>query len=48
MTNHVHLLVTPLAADSLPRTMQSLGRRVAPLSRGRPPKKADEGQLNLL
>jgi putative transposase len=27
MTNHVHLLVTPLAADSLPRTMQSLGRR---------------------
>jgi putative transposase len=27
MTNHVHLLVTPFAADSLPRTMQSLGRR---------------------
>ena len=27
MTNHVHLLVTPGAADSLPRTMQSLGRR---------------------
>src|SRR5450432_3293882 len=27
MTNHVHLLVTPQAADSLPRTMQSLGRR---------------------
>jgi putative transposase len=27
MTNHVHLLVTPSAADSLPRTMQSLGRR---------------------
>ena len=27
MTNHVHLLVTPHAADSLPRTMQSLGRR---------------------
>ena len=27
MTNHVHLLLTPLAADSLPRTMQSLGRR---------------------
>ena len=26
-TNHVHLLVTPHAADSLPRTMQSLGRR---------------------
>ena len=27
MTNHVHLLVTPGGADSLPRTMQSLGRR---------------------
>jgi putative transposase len=27
MTNHVHLLVTPRHADSLPRTMQSLGRR---------------------
>jgi putative transposase len=27
MTNHVHLLVTPQAADSVPRTMQSLGRR---------------------
>jgi REP element-mobilizing transposase RayT len=27
MTNHVHLLVTPRAPDSLPRTMQSLGRR---------------------
>jgi putative transposase len=27
MTNHVHLLVTPERADSLPRTMQSLGRR---------------------
>jgi len=27
MTNHVHLLVTPGNADSLPRTMQSLGRR---------------------
>jgi putative transposase len=27
MTNHVHLLVTPHAAESLPRTMQSLGRR---------------------
>ena len=27
MTNHVHLLVTPKAAESLPRTMQSLGRR---------------------
>jgi len=27
MTNHVHLLATPAAANSLPRTMQSLGRR---------------------
>jgi putative transposase len=27
MTDHVHLLVTPRAADSLPRAMQSLGRR---------------------
>ena len=27
MTNHVHLLATPGSADSLPRTMQSLGRR---------------------
>ncbi len=27
MTNHVHLLVTPSSAESLPRTMQSLGRR---------------------
>ena len=27
MTNHVHLLVTPQSRDSLPRTMQSLGRR---------------------
>jgi REP element-mobilizing transposase RayT len=27
MTHHVHLLVTPRRADSLPRTMQSLGRR---------------------
>jgi len=27
MTNHVHLLLTPQAADSLPRTMPSLGRR---------------------
>jgi putative transposase len=27
MTNHVHLLVTPAGADSLPRSMQSLGRR---------------------
>jgi putative transposase len=27
MTNHVHLLVTPEAAESVPTTMQSLGRR---------------------
>jgi putative transposase len=27
MTNHVHLLVTPAKPESLPRTMQSLGRR---------------------
>ena len=27
MTNPVHLLVTPRRADSLPQTMQSLGRR---------------------
>jgi putative transposase len=27
MTNHVHLLVTPNAADSVPQLMQSLGRR---------------------
>jgi putative transposase len=27
MTNHVHLLVTPGSAESLPRMMQSLGRR---------------------
>jgi putative transposase len=27
MTNHVHLLITPRAASSLPRLMQSLGRR---------------------
>jgi putative transposase len=27
MTNHVQLLVTPRAADSVPRTLQSLGRR---------------------
>jgi len=27
MTNHVHLLATPARADSLPRVMQSLGRR---------------------
>ncbi len=27
MTNHVHLLVTPESEESVPRTMQSLGRR---------------------
>ena len=27
MSNHVHLLVTPEAADSLPRMMQGVGRR---------------------
>jgi putative transposase len=27
MTNHVHLLATPAGEESLPRTMQSLGRR---------------------
>jgi putative transposase len=27
MTNHVHLLATPATTDSLPKTMQSLGRR---------------------
>ena len=27
MTNHVHLLITPQTPGSLPRTMQSLGRR---------------------
>jgi putative transposase len=27
MTNHVHLLVTPDSEESVPRTMQSLGRR---------------------
>jgi putative transposase len=27
MTNHVHLLMTPRTAQSLPRMMQSLGRR---------------------
>jgi putative transposase len=29
MTNHVHLLATPECEDSLPRTMQSLGRLCA-------------------
>jgi len=27
MTNHAHLLVTPREPESLPRAMQSLGRR---------------------
>jgi putative transposase len=27
MTNHVHLLMTPARAVSVPRTLQSLGRR---------------------
>ncbi len=27
MTNHVHLLATPGAADAMPRTMQTVGRR---------------------
>ena len=27
MTNHVHLLATPMAVDSIGRTLQSLGRR---------------------
>jgi putative transposase len=27
MTNHVHLLVTPVSEDGLPRVMQSVGRR---------------------
>ncbi|MDT8405372.1 REP-associated tyrosine transposase [Sulfuriflexus sp.] len=29
MHNHIHLLVTPADAESLPRTMQSVGRRYA-------------------
>lgn len=29
MHNHLHLLVTPSTVDSLPRTMQSIGRRYA-------------------
>lgn len=27
MTNHVHLLISPRTAESIPRTLQSLGRR---------------------
>ena len=30
MTNHVHLLATPNAADSVSKTFQSLGRRYVP------------------
>lgn len=30
MTNHVHLLVTPQAATSVPRAMQAIGRRYVP------------------
>src|SRR5260370_25896838 len=30
MTNHIHLVATPHRADSLPRMMQSLGRRYGP------------------
>lgn len=30
MTNHVHLLATPNAADSVSKTLQSLGRRYVP------------------
>ncbi len=29
MHNHVHLLATPFDKDSLPKTMQSIGRRYA-------------------
>ena len=32
MTNHVHLLVTPAAPESLPRTMQSLGAAMSATS----------------
>jgi len=35
MTNHVHLLATPAGAESLPRTMQSLGRRYVRYINGR-------------
>jgi putative transposase len=35
MTNHVHLLVTPAKAHSLPRMMQSLGRRYVRTINGR-------------
>jgi len=47
---HVHLLVTPEEAESVPRTMQrfkqeiaaALKRRVAPLPPGPPPKAAKD------
>ncbi|HTT82176.1 MAG TPA: transposase [Rhizomicrobium sp.] len=35
MTNHVHLLAAPADADSLSRTMQSLGRRYVRYVNGR-------------
>ena len=35
MTNHVHLLATPEAPDSVGRTLQSLGRRYVPYFNGR-------------
>jgi putative transposase len=35
MTNHVHLLATPSTAESLPRTMQTLGRRYVRWINGR-------------
>ena len=40
MTNHVHLLISPRVAESIPRTLQSLqqglgaGRRALPQARG--------------
>jgi len=35
MTNHVHLLATPATAESLPRTIQTLGRRCVRWINGR-------------
>ncbi len=35
MSNHVHMLVTPLAAGNLSRMMQSVGRAYVPLFNGR-------------
>jgi len=48
MTNHLHLLVTPGNQKSLPCTMQALGRRAAPLPRGRRRKPSDDPGPNLL